>query len=203
MQEENGNSALKIAQDKGHHEVVQLLLDHGAGDKHGSHDSAASGPSEHDKPVKLPQGTDSEMHPIHEDIHKQMNEFKEEMNTMMIKLIERKFEQRMQSTMKTGPRKVHPPSPSLTLHHTFRELLPLASEWQNIGTFLEIPPGKLKTIKSDNPHRVKDCLREMLTEWLDNTDPHPTWKNLAEAIHPFSKNIAMVIHHKYCTTLTS
>ena len=80
------------------------------------------------------------------------------------------------------------------------KLLPLASEWQNIGTFLEIPPGKLKTIKSDNPNKVKDCLREMLTEWLDTTDPHPTWENLAKAIHPFSKNIAM---EKYCNTLTS
>ncbi len=84
-------------------------------------------------------------------------------------------------------------SPSLTLSNTFRELLPLASEWQNIGTFLEIPPGKLKTIKSDNPNKVKDCLREMLTEWLDTTDPHPTWENLAEVIQPFSKNKAMEI----------
>ena len=100
----------------------------------------------------------------------------------------------MQTLMNTGTS-----SPSLTLSNTFRELLPLASEWQNIGTFLEIPPGKLKTIKSDNPNKVKDCLREMLTEWLDTTDPHPTWENLAEAIHPFNQNKAMKIHHKYCT----
>ncbi len=66
LQDEYGASALKVAQDEGHHEVVQLLLDHGAGDKHGSHDSAASGPSEHDKPVKLPQRTDSEMSPQEE-----------------------------------------------------------------------------------------------------------------------------------------
>ncbi len=161
LQDEYGNSALKQAQDKGHHEVIQLLLDHGAGDKHGSHDSAASGPSEHDKPVKLPQRTDSEI------------------------------------------RQEQPPSSSLTLPNAFRELLPLASEWQNIGTLLEIPPGTLEDIKSNNPHRVKDCLREMLTEWLKTTDPHPTWENLAEAIHPFNQIKAMEIRHKYCTTLTS
>ncbi len=68
-----------------------------------------------------------------------------------------------------------------------------------MGTFLEIPPGKLKTIKSDNPNKGEDCLREMLTEWLDTTDPHPTWENLAKAIQPFSKNIAMdkLLYHSH------
>lgn len=79
----------------------------------------------------------------------------------------------------------------------FRLLDPLASEWQNIGTYLHIRCGDLETIKTDES-RAKSCLREMLNTWLKQIDPLPTWNDLAEAVQPFNPRIAKEIREQYC-----
>lgn len=73
----------------------------------------------------------------------------------------------------------------------FRELLPVAASWKNIGTLLGIATHVLDTIQA-NEGRVEDCLREMLSKWLTRVAPKPTWAALADAVEPFNERIA---HH--------
>ncbi len=237
LQDEYGDYVLKLAQDKGHHEVVQLLLDHGAGDKHGSHDSAASGPSEHDKPVKLPQRTDSEMSPQEEtsvllekntaqitentaqitentaqitENTKQITESKSQItektsqiteNTSQIEELKAMFASMQLKLGNLQPIKNNPSHypTSLTLRDVYRELLPLASKWHEIGILLNIKPEQLDPIESNHPNDVKRCLSETIKEWLNGIDPPPTWEELLEAVKLVNKNKAEDIRIKYCT----
>jgi len=61
----------------------------------------------------------------------------------------------------------------------------IATDWENVGLYLEIDPNDLSTIKQlKNPVEYK-C-REMLRAWLerDQSDASrsPTWKNMYEAM---------------------
>jgi len=61
----------------------------------------------------------------------------------------------------------------------------IATEWENVGLFLEIDSNDLSTIKQiKNP--AEDKCREMLRAWLkrDQSDvsKSPTWKNMYEAM---------------------
>ena len=72
------------------------------------------------------------------------------------------------------------------LKDVFRELFPLAIDWKNIGTLLGIQTDVLNRISGDEG-RVSDCLREMLSEWLKQTDPPPTWAALADAVETINE----------------
>ena len=67
------------------------------------------------------------------------------------------------------------------LKDTLKELLPLAMDWKTIGTLLEIKKSILDKIRADEDG-VRDCLQEMLSEWLKQVDPPPTWAALADAV---------------------
>ena len=69
-----------------------------------------------------------------------------------------------------------------TLQDAFRVLRPLAYDWQNIGVLLGLESHVLKEIKYTNPGSAKDCLREMLDQWLKRTEPPPSSWQLAEAV---------------------
>ena len=71
----------------------------------------------------------------------------------------------------------------------FRHLLPLSKEWKNIGTLLEIPSGTLDRISCDE-QSTNDRLREMLKEWLKQSNPQPTFKRLIEAVKQFNSSMA-------------
>ena len=75
------------------------------------------------------------------------------------------------------------------LKDIFKELLPIATDWKTIGTLLGIPVHILDKVKS-NEERVNDRLREMLSEWLKQIDPPPTWTVLIEAVEVIDKSIA-------------
>ena len=77
------------------------------------------------------------------------------------------------------------------LSKAFKLLLPLASEWENIGLCLELDNFKdsVKATAKTPP----SCLREMLKLWLNRVDPPPTWKELTEAVEPFNGDIAAKI----------
>ena len=71
-------------------------------------------------------------------------------------------------------------------------LLPLASDWRNIGVLLDIEDPKLENIKRDEVG-VQNCLRAMLSEWIKMVDPQPNWKNLVEALESSHPNEARQI----------
>ena len=77
------------------------------------------------------------------------------------------------------------------LPKAFKLLLPLASDWENIGLCLGLIDfeDSVKASAKTPPSR----LRETLKLWLYRVDPPPTWKELAEAVEPFNSDIAAKI----------
>ena len=75
------------------------------------------------------------------------------------------------------------------LKDIFKELYTVAASWKSIGTLLGIPGHILDNIKSSE-ERVDERLREMLSEWLKQIDPPPTWTALAEAVEVIDESKA-------------
>lgn len=69
----------------------------------------------------------------------------------------------------------------LKLKDVMKELLPLAARWKIIGTLLGIEDHVISRIKADEDG-VCDRMQEMLSVWLKQIDPPPTWTALAEAV---------------------
>ena len=79
----------------------------------------------------------------------------------------------------------------------FRWVLRSANKWYSLGLLLNVPKSSLSTIRTNNPD-VLDRLCETLQEWLNQTDPPPTWHELAEAVEPFDRSKAQEIRQRYC-----
>ena len=71
-------------------------------------------------------------------------------------------------------------------------LYPLATKWTDIGTLLGVSEPILDRINRER-ERIHDCLREMLSEWLKQIDPVPTWKELIDAVEIADKSKAKEI----------
>ena len=82
------------------------------------------------------------------------------------------------------------------LRDVFKKLLPLASYWKTIGTLLGVSKPILDKIKSDE-EGANDHLQEMLSEWLKQIDPPPSWTALAESVEMIDSSKAMEIR-KHC-----
>ena len=67
------------------------------------------------------------------------------------------------------------------LREIYRQLYPLATKWKDIGTLLGISKPLVDKISSEQ-ERVHECLQEMLSEWLKQIDPSPTWKELIDTL---------------------
>ena len=77
-----------------------------------------------------------------------------------------------------------------TLRTSFKHLKPLAAKWQSIGVLLNIPEGTLETIKYDEGNKADNCLRSMLSVWLKQIHPSPTWTALAGVVEQFDPSKA-------------
>ena len=66
-------------------------------------------------------------------------------------------------------------------------LFKIRVKWYDIGLELDVDVGTLESIKScyDDP---KDCLREVLKEWLKSISPPPTRLKLASALSSSAVN---------------
>lgn len=78
--------------------------------------------------------------------------------------------------------------------------MPLASEWHNIGTLLDISEEELDTIEKDN-QGSKNCLREMIKAWLKMVDPEPTWDRLVEAVDVIDQKRAQYLKSEHTNSL--
>ncbi len=76
---------------------------------------------------------------------------------------------------------------SLNLKTVRQLLFDIRVKWYDIGLELDVAVGTLESIKSSY-HDPKDCLREMLKEWLKSISPPPTWKRLATALRSSAVN---------------
>ena len=75
----------------------------------------------------------------------------------------------------------------------------VASEWNPIGTFLEISDGELKAISQNEHGDPKKCLIAMLNVWLHQTNPPASWTNIADAVECIGRpDIALKIRQTYC-----
>ena len=79
-----------------------------------------------------------------------------------------------------------------TLRNVFKDILPLAHDWKNIGVLLGIKEHILTNIKEDEAS-VRDRLRVMISEWLKQVDPPPTWAALADAVELLDESKAQEI----------
>ena len=77
------------------------------------------------------------------------------------------------------------------LSKAFKQLLPLASEWESIGLCLGLDNFE-DSVKA-SAKTAPSCLKETLKLWLNRVDPCPNWKELAEAVEPFDSDIAAKI----------
>ena len=94
----------------------------------------------------------------------------------------------------------HPLGPD-SLADVYGELVDVSCKWYPIGLELGIRPGRLDTIKSDNPLDAAACLRETLHCWLKRVHPVPTWESLARALEGGTveeTHLAMHLRVKYC-----
>ena len=80
------------------------------------------------------------------------------------------------------------------------ELDPVSDKWFSLGVQLAIPIGTLKRIEIEHKE-VDRFLLEMLTVWLKQTNPPPTWNILTEALESCSIGeglLAQQLRDKYC-----
>ena len=79
----------------------------------------------------------------------------------------------------------------------FRGVVHSARNWYTLGLLLKVPKSSLSTIRRNN-RDDHDRLYETLQEWLKQTDPPPTWHELAEVVEPFHHFKAQEIRQRYC-----
>ena len=73
------------------------------------------------------------------------------------------------------------------LKEIFLCLYPLRAHWQTIGTILNVDKGTLATIRADNDS-AEDRLNGIITTWLRQISPPPTWNLLADAVKVIDPN---------------
>lgn len=82
----------------------------------------------------------------------------------------------------------------------YEELVDISYKWYDLGLQLKLTEGELKNIKGANPEDPQHCMREMLSTWLRQVDPRPTWQVLCTALRRRTvgkKELASTIEAKY------
>ena len=92
----------------------------------------------------------------------------------------------------------------LDLSTVRNEIHDARTKWYDIGIELKVDVSTLKTIESMYSN-AKDCLREVITEWLKAVSPKPTWRSLVDALRrPVveESKLAAELEGKYCSCIT-
>lgn len=77
----------------------------------------------------------------------------------------------------------------------------ITKEWDDLAEALGLPDSEIDAIKADNPHDVKQCLKEVVDGWfkLKGSRP-PSWIDLCTALRDDlvnRKDIALNIEKSY------
>ena len=86
------------------------------------------------------------------------------------------------------------------LKDAFKELFPLATDWKIIGGLLGLEKHVLNKIKAEE-EGVRNCLYEMLSEWLKQVHPTTTWAALADAVETVDEHKAAEIRERNASPL--
>ena len=78
----------------------------------------------------------------------------------------------------------------LTLPTLLKILLPVSSQWMNIGVMISLSHERLTAIETRCKGVPDNCLREMLNDWLKQTNPPPTKSALVEAVETYNTTLA-------------
>ena len=82
------------------------------------------------------------------------------------------------------------------LKDAFSMLFSLAKDWKTIGGLLGVEAHILDNIKKDE-EGVQDCLQAMLSKWLKQVDPQPTWQDLVDAVEKVDATVAQDIRKQH------
>ena len=77
-----------------------------------------------------------------------------------------------------------------TLPKMLKILLPMSQDWENIGTMLSLSDKHLTAIKARCKDVPDKCLKEMLSDWLKQTNPRPTKSALVDAVEMYNPSLA-------------
>ena len=94
---------------------------------------------------------------------------------------------------------------SSDLHKVLKELISAHNKWYNLGLALGLPSSTLDSIKAQYDS-TKDCLREMLKEWLKRTNPIPSWRATVEGLRDVTveeNQLAEEVEKKYCSSASA
>ncbi len=179
-----GMTALRVSTDNGHGDVTKLLVEYGAH-------------STYQKPTSLGKRPSSMRDPTHTAtlVTSHVSD-----NSLLAARLD-KIEQILQDLLhNTSSYSISSPKSEkrmnegtiLSLAESLKLLLPIARDWKTIGALLNMNSDLLDNIDYDN-RSAKECLQQMLAQWLKRVVPPPTWEELAEAVE-YSDNIT--IAHK-------
>ena len=73
------------------------------------------------------------------------------------------------------------------LFRVIKYLGKISHEWQHLGLYLGLRYTTLKQIEREQRGRASDCLREMLADWLMQSDS-PSWSTLKTALKQMGEN---------------
>ena len=83
-----------------------------------------------------------------------------------------------------------------SLPDAFACLLPLAANWKTIGTLVGVKNHLLEIVAADGGG-AKNCLIGMLSEWLKQVHPEPTWAALYDAVKEVDERKAEMIRERF------
>ena len=77
-----------------------------------------------------------------------------------------------------------------------------SAKWMDIGIELDMKVARLEVINHNKQGEAGACLTAMLTDWLKQTTPSPTWEALVDALKTRAvgcEQLADTIEKKYCS----
>ena len=84
------------------------------------------------------------------------------------------------------------------------ELLEIKEKWREFGLGLNLRSNQLEAIGSTSSHPL-ECLYKVVSEWLNRSDPLPTWDALVAVLRTQlvgEKELADTLHEKFCSELS-
>jgi ankyrin repeat protein len=173
-----GMTALRVSTDNGHKDITKLLIEYGA--RH-INPSRKRPRSEKDTPFFN--------HSMLAHIPDKQCARLDRIENILLTLLQLQGSNQAPALVDNLRKTESKPVLSVCL----KVLIPIAHDWKVIGTLLEVEHNSLEAIKRDNMGICKDCLRDMLHQWLVRVSPPPTWEELAEAVEHTDETVARKI----------